>query len=405
MTTIIQINVTANWGSHGKIAEDIGKLVIDRGWRSIIAYGRYSNPSKSEVVRIGNDNSIRWHALESRLFDNHGRSSRIATRKFIREIESVQPDLIHLHNIHGYFLNYQILFDYLSHKNIPIVWTLHDCWPFTGHCAYFDYVGCGRWKYGCKPPCPGLKEYPKSILFDSSSKNYTQKKQIFNSVNNLTIVPVSQWLADLVAQSFLNKYPIHVIKNGIDINTFCPLGSEDVRHKYNIGDNRYVLGVASIWERRKGFDDFIKIVHKIPNNIKVVLVGLDKEQLEIAKNNGIIGIPRTENVKELVALYSGADIFLNLTYEDNYPTTNLEAIACGTPVLTYNTGGSPESIDPNSGWVINKGGIDDVVDIIKSSQRKSERTIDLCVNRAKECFDNNKCFSEYIQLYDRLLKR
>lgn len=403
MTTIVQINVTANWGSHGKIAEDIGKMVTNRNWRSIIAYGRYSNPSQNEVIRIGTDNSIRWHGLESRLFDNHGRASRLATRSFIHELEAIRPDLIHLHNIHGYYLNYQILFDYLSNRDIPVVWTLHDCWPFTGHCAYFDYVECDRWKSRCYAPCPGKSEYPKSCLFDSSSKNYTNKKRLFNSVKNLTIVPVSQWLGDMVKLSFLNKYPIHVIKNGIDLNTFNPSPSSDVRNKYNIGDNQYILGVASIWERRKGFDDFIKLAHELPKDIKIVLVGLDKCKLNIARNNGIIGIPRTENVKELVSLYSGADIFLNLTFEDNYPTTNLEAMACGTPVITYKTGGSPEAVTEETGWVVEKGDVDAVAKIITNEDWKNKSNA--CRKRAEDCFDKNRCFEEYIKLYEGLLVR
>lgn len=403
MRTLFQINVTSNWGSHGKIAEDIGRLAIEKGWRSVIAYGRYATPSQSETIKIGSDISVKEHVLESRLMDNHGLASRSATRRLIKQIDDIKPDIIHLHNIHGYYLNYPLLFDYLKSAGVPVVWTLHDCWPFTGHCAYFDYAGCERWKRGCFSPCPCKNEYPKSLLLESPQRNYQLKKEILNSVENLILVPVSDWLGGLLKDSFLNKYPAKVIKNGIGLNVFKTSDASDVRDKYGIGHERYVLGVASVWEKRKGFDDFLQLAKGMPIDMKIVLVGLDKIKLSIARQNDIIGIPRTESVGELVALYSGADMFLNLTYEDNYPTTNLEAMACGTPVLTYRTGGSPESVSLDTGWVVEKGDIDAVKNIILTIPCNNDTMRKACRERAEIKFDKNKCFEEYLKLYEELM--
>lgn len=405
MSRILQINITANWGSHGKIAEEIGNLAISRGWESYIAYGRWANPSKSKLIHIGSSFDEKCHGLQSRLFDNHGLASVLATKKFIKEIEKIKPDIIHLHNIHGYYLNYPILFDCLKQMQVPVVWTLHDCWPFTGHCAYFDFAKCERWKKGCYSPCPCKSEYPKAILCEATKRNYRLKKEVFNSVGNLTLVPVSDWLGSLSKESILKNYPIKVVKNGIDINVFKPADAIEVRKKYGIGFQPYLIGVASVWEKRKGFDDFLKLAKEISPKIKLVLVGLDKNKLSTAQQNGIIGIPRTENVNELTALYSGAEMFLNLTYEDNYPTTNLEAMACGTPVLTYRTGGSPEAVSPDTGWIAEKGDVEAVKDVITTLPINKESIRKACRKRAEEHFDKNKCFEEYMNLYESLLQK
>ena len=405
MSRILQINITANWGSHGKIAEEIGNLAISRGWGSYISYGRWANPSKSKLIHIGSSFDEKCHGLQSRLFDNHGLASVKATKNFIKEIEKIKPDIIHLHNIHGYYLNYPILFDCLKRMQVPVVWTLHDCWPFTGHCAYFDFAKCERWKKGCYSPCPCKSEYPKTILCEATKRNYRLKKEVFNTIANLTLVPVSDWLGSLLKESFLKNYPIKVVKNGIDINVFKPADAIEVRKKYGIGFQPYLIGVASVWEKRKGFDDFLKLAKEISPKIKLVLVGLDKNKLSTAQQNGIIGIPRTENVNELTALYSGAEMFLNLTYEDNYPTTNLEAMACGTPVLTYRTGGSPEAVSPDTGWIVEKGDVEAVKDVITTLPINKESIRKACRKRAEEHFDKNKCFEEYMKLYESLIQK
>ena len=405
---LLQINVLANRGSTGKIAGDIGSLALERGWRSVIAYGQRANPSKSELIRVGSDWDFGLHLLEGRLLDRQGRASRRATRRFLQEMDALRPDIVHLHNFHGYFLNYPLLFEYLAARDIPVVWTLHDCWPFTGHCAWFEFAGCERWKTGCHAPCPCKGDYPKSLLWDASKQNYALKKRLFPALKNATLVPVSDWLDALVKQSFLQDYPSRVIHNGIDLDLFRPQAELDaVRVRYGLQGKTVLLGVALIWEERKGLKDFIALQKRLPEDTVIVLVGLNAKQLATLPA-GIVGIARTQNQQELAQLYSLADMFLNLTYEDNYPTTNLEALACGTPVLTYRTGGSPEAVSPETGWVLEQGDVAGVAEVVRQLKtrvpeaREAQRKA--CRQRAEEHFDKNACFARYFDLYQELLQ-
>lgn len=402
---LLQINITANWGSHGKIAENIGQVVQQNGWESYIAYGRWMNPSQSELCRIGSDWDERTHGLGSRLLDNHGLMSKKATQRLIEYMDHVQPDVIHLHNIHGYYLNYPMLFKYLEQAAIPTVWTLHDCWPFTGHCAHYMYIHCEKWKTHCEK-CPNLQTYPKSWFKDRSYQNFEDKQKAFLSVKNLTLVPVSNWLEQQVKQSFLRHVNTVTIHNGIDTSLFCPAShSSAIRQKYNIPDaNEVILGVASNWYH-KGLTDFIQLGNLLNNNYSIVLVGLSTRELK-SLPQGIIGIPRTQNVAELVSLYSTALVYVNPTWEDNYPTTNLEAIACGTPVITYDTGGSPEAVDNHTGFVVPQGNIDQVATLIQQIQHSGKETFSAaCRARAEKLFRKEDCFSEYYKLYENLISR
>lgn len=337
---IFQINTVCGTGSTGRIAVDIAQVLQKEGHTSCIAYGRGNAPSDVDSFKIDSKEEVYLHAALSRFTDAQGLYSTSATKRLIQKIRDYDPDIIHLHNIHGYFLNYKVLFQFLSRYNKPIVWTLHDCWAFTGHCAYFDYVHCDFWKTECHD-CPQKDTYPTSWLMDRSRENFRLKKSLFTGIKNLTIVTPSHWLAGLVKQSFLKEYPVEVIHNGIDLNVFKPTPS-DFRKKYHIEDKKIILGVASPWTPRKGLKDFIKLAELVDEETRIVLVGLNDKQSKRLPEN-IIGIKRTNNPKELAGIYTAADVFFNPTYEDNYPTTNLEALACGTPVVTYNTGGSPES--------------------------------------------------------------
>ena len=404
MFKLFQINVTANWGSTGKIAEAIGIAAMKAGWESYIAYGRWSNPSQSHLIKIGSDFDVYEHFAETRLLDNHGLASRIATHTFIHQIQEIKPDIVHLHNIHGYYLNYKLLFEFLSQKDVPIVWTLHDCWSFTGHCSYFDIADCERWKQGCYAPCPCKREYPASYLMDSCEKNWFQKEASFTSVKNMTLVPVSKWLSKLIKESFMVNYPVQMIHNGIDLDVFCPqTGNFSIQGMDLIKGKRIVLGVASVWDSRKGLSDFVWLRERLTDDWVLVLVGLNEEQLKTLPK-GIVGIKRTQNQHELAQLYSFADVFVNPTYEDNFPTTNLEALACGTPVITYRTGGSPEAIDEKTGLVVEQGNVSALADAIKElCLRDREQLSKDCRARAEEHFDKNKCFEKYVRLYDELI--
>ncbi len=400
---LLQINTVINSGSTGRIAEEIGSKVIEAGGESFIAFGRKAErPSKSHKIQIGNQQDIFLHGIGTRLTDKHAFFSKRATEKLIEEVIKIHPDIIHLHNLHGYYLNINVLFDYLSTIDTPIVWTLHDCWPITGHCSHFSYINCEKWKTHCIN-CPQKKEYPASFLLDNSYSNFETKRKLFTSIKNLTLIPVSHWLENLLRKSFLHTYPIQVIHNGINLDVFKPIPTHRIKEKYNLYDKFVVLGVASIWDKRKGLADFIKLSRLLRNDEILILVGLTDKQIKSLPQN-IIGIQRTENVNELAELYSCADIFANPTWEDNYPTTNLEAISCGTPVVTYKTGGSPESISADTGFVVEQGDITalrKVLNEVKSNGKKFYQ--EACRKRALSLFRKEDRFEEYMLLYEKLL--
>ena len=404
MPKILQISIEVNSGSVGRIAEQIGEVVIEKGWSSYITYARNNNPSSSQAIKIGNSFDIYRHGLETRLFDNHCFSSKTATFKLIEKIREIQPDIIHLHHLHGYFINIEILFNFLKGSKIPVVWTFHDCWSFTGHCVYFDFVGCEKWKTGCNN-CPQTKEYPASLFIDRSKENYLLKKDIFTSVDKMIIVPVSNWLGGLVKESFLQNYPIKVIQNGVDINIFQPISAIDrLQEKLNVKENFVILGVASPWVKRKGLNDFVELSELLKNDCSIILVGLNKKQLNNLPSN-IIGLPRTESPKHLAKLYSLSDVFVNPTYEDTFPTTNLEAMACGTPVITYSTGGSVESITHETGLVVEKGDVISMLQAITTIKEKGKSTYsNLCRGHAEKYFNKEDRFKEYLNLYKDILK-
>ena len=392
---LVQINVTCN-GSTGRIMEQIQKEAKKNGYEAYSFYGR-GKPSNKNCFKIGNKLDIYWNVFLTSFFDKHGYGSKRATRRLVKRIKQINPSIIQLHNIHGYYLNLEILFDYLKEANIPVVWTLHDCWPFTGHCSNFMTVKCEKWKRQCND-CPQIRLYPASWIADNSFKQFELKKNLFTRIKNLTIVTPSNWLSNLVKKSFLKDYNIRVINNGIELEKFRPKNTINIREKYNIpSEKKIILGVASVWDNRKGLDDFIELSKIIDENYIIILVGLKKQQINNLPPN-IIGIERTENIEELANIYTQADVFVNPTYEDNFPTTNLEALACGTPVLTYDTGGSRESIDEQCGKAISRGNIQELKENIENNKLESEA----CVHRA-EIYRSSTKYMEYIELYEKVL--
>ncbi|MFZ7942500.1 glycosyltransferase family 4 protein [Neobacillus sp. 19] len=393
---VLQINSVCGVGSTGRITTDIDKLLKDQGHESYIAYGRGSAINCDTAIRIGNDIDNYLHVAKTRVFDEHGLGSVKATEDFIKKIEEVNPDVIHLHNIHGYYINIEILFDYLKSAIKPVVWTLHDCWAFTGHCAYFDYANCNKWETGCHN-CPQKQSYPASLFIDNSKSNYKRKKEIFSEVKNMTIITPSKWLSSLVEKSFLKEYPVKLINNGIDLSIFKPTESR-IKERYNLTDKFIILGVASTWDRRKGLNYFIDLASQLnEDTYRIVLVGISDKQKKILPSN-IVGITRTNDVQELAEIYTSANIFVNPTLEDNFPTTNLESLACGTPVVSFNTGGSPESINDTCGIVVEKGNIDELIKVIEEQRLNNKFNLSDCVNRSK-LFDKNARYREYINVY------
>lgn len=392
---LLQINAYQGSGSIGRIAEQIGERAREAGWECYIASGRrYSRPCKLKEIRFSTLFQEGMHILLSLLLDAHGLGSRRATRRLIRAIEKLHPDVIHLHNVHGYYLNVPLLFEYLKKKDMPIVWTLHDCWPMTGHCAHFEAAACERWKTECHH-CPLRKAYPKSLCRDGSRRNFRLKKQLFTALPKLRIVTVSQWLGALVGQSVLQQYPLQVIHNGIDLQQFRPTAS-DLRQRLGLENAFVLLGVASVWYKEKGLEDFIRLAGNPA--YKVVLVGVTEKQ-RAALPPSVLTVLRTQHQQELAAYYTMADVLVNPTYNDSFPTVNLEALACGTPVVTYRTGGSPEAVDAETGVVVAKGDYDALVAAIEGFRNRPKPS-EACRRRAETCFDMNRCAERYLEIFN-----
>ena len=398
---LLLLNATANTGSTGRIAEEIGLLAQQAGYEVRFAYGRKAVNSKLPLIRIGNKWDMRWHGLKSRMWDAHGFGSKRATMALIKELEVWKPDIVNIHNLHGYYINIELFFEYLKRVQIPVVWTFHDCWPFTGHCCFFDRYDCRKWETECHN-CPNRKGYPESWFFDRSKKNFHRKSQLFNGLENLTIVTPSAWLAQHVSRSFLKDYPVKVINNGVDMKIFHPQINPEIFPKFGIENKPFVLGVASIWDKRKGLDDFIALSRSLASDIQIVLVGLSTQQAaQLPK--GIVAIARTESQAELAALYSAASVFVNPTYVDNFPTTNIEALACGTPVITYRTGGSPEAVYENTGLVVEKGDVEGLKEAIERVVALGKDFYkDKCRERAVRLYNKEDRYREYLETLEKL---
>lgn len=386
---VIQLNSTANWGSIGKIAEGIGRAAMTRGWDSTIAFGRRMNPSRSELVRFGNAADVYCHYARYRFLDGEGFGSRRPTRQLIRFLKTYRPSVIHLHNIHDHWLNYPLLFDFLSEIETPVVWTFHDCWAFTGGCYHFENAGCFKWRDNmCQHNC----------RYRNSARQFAARTTAYGKLGSrLHIVSVSHWVENYARQSVLSDAGanIHYIANGID--------TTDIFKPQPMTKSRRIIGVSNIWPPYKGLADFIRLRKILPSDIEIVLVGLNRKQLAELPE-GIFGYSRTQNALKLAELYSSASVLVNPSYNDTFPTVNLEAMACGTPVITYRTGGSPEAIDDKTGIVIDKGNItalaDGIMRIINNPDRFPSES---CRRRAVTLFNQEIQFDRYIDLYESIL--
>ena len=400
----LQISTVVSYTSVGRIIRQNYDDKKAQGWDCLIAYGRGDSVEGYNTIKIGPELDCKMHGIATRLFDKHGYGSKHATRKFLKEMDEYNPNVIHLHNIHGYYINYELLFKWLkAHPERRVIWTLHDCWAITGHCAYFTAAKCFKWKTQCVH-CSQKKRYPSSFLFSNTQENYRRKKEAFTGVKGMTLIVPSYWLKSIVQESYLREYKIEVIHNKIDTNIFKPTSS-NFREIYGLMDKKVILGVANVWEERKGLDDFIRLASMLDKQFAIVLIGLNKKQIKqikkipnvtvsvmqkynsqitiyddmacgeivtnvdrVAIHQGIdnlyyyitkmygkiiyeetaaqfICMEKTDSARELAALYTMADVFVNPTYEDNYPTVNLEAIACGTKVITYDVGGCKETLE------------------------------------------------------------
>ena len=361
---VLMINSVCGVKSTGRICAEAAEELAKSGHQVKIAYGRETVPEAYQkyAVRIGSDADSIISAVHTRITDKHGFGNKCATRKFLQWADRYDPELLILHNLHGYYINVEMLFEWIKkHPNIRVKWTLHDCWAFTGHCVHFSMLGCEKWKKQCTS-CEQKHKYPSSRWKDNCQENYLRKKRAFTGVQNLTLVTPSQWLADLVGQGYLKEYPIEVRHNRIDSEVFKPtLGN--FRERYGLQHQYVVLGVASAWGKGKGLYDFWKLAEMLDEQYRIVLVGLNDKQMKQLPEK-ILGIPRTDSKQQLAEIYTAANVFVNLTYADTYPTVNLEARACGTPIITYRTGGSPESAGETA-FVVEQGDLQHVKKIIE----------------------------------------
>ena len=403
MPKLLQINIVANWGSTGRIAEQIGEKAMARGWESFIAYGVWKNPSASKLIGIGSRCEYRWHKRLTKYTDKHGLFSSWATRRFIRKVKQIKPDIVHLHNIHGYYINYKILFNYLREANIPVVWTLHDCWSMTGHCAHFVGADCQKWQTQCYD-CPLSGTYPRAKV-DNSRYNYLTKREAFTSLGDkLHLVSVSKWLNGIVDKSFFAGSGVqqHTIYNGIDGSLFAPR-MDISKSQLGLPNKRILLALATSWTPSKGLADFVKLSEMLPEEYQIVLIGLLPSQID-ALPKSIIARQRTNSVEELVNYYSVADVVLNLSRAETFGLTTVEGLACGTPSVVYNATASPELVTPQTGRIVEPGDLEGVVKAIEELCAEDREALrERCRKHALANFEREKNYDKYFDLYEQLL--
>lgn len=391
---VLFINEECGTGSTGRICTDIATALEEQGHTVKIAYSRNANimPAQFQkyAVRIGNDMDLILHGVKARLLDGAGFGSGVPTKKFIKWVQEYDPDVIHLHNLHGYYINVEILFEYLRTCGKKVLWTLHDVWAFTGHSAYCDAVQCEKWKSGCGN-CPQFYVYPKTFI-DRSTKNFIKKRNLFTEIKNLEIITPSKWLADLVQQSFLKEYSVSVIHNGIDTRKFHPVES-NFREKNGLESKKILLSVATMWNDLKGYTDFFKLAEMIGDTYQIIMVGGREQAPDLPVPSNIMQINRIQNIREMVELYSVADVYLNLTYCDTYPTVNLESVACGTPVITYAVGGSTESALEFGGLAVKRGDFNGIVNALKKTGELKVKINDV------NMLDKKHAVTEYLKRY------
>lgn len=351
---VLLINSVCGVKSTGRIATDIADDYISKGHTCRIAYGREQVPEKYKAIayRIGNDFDVYVNAFRSRILDNEGFNAKRQTKRFLEWAEEYNPDLLWLHNLHGYYLNVEMLFEWIkSRPQMEVKWTLHDCWAFTGHCAHFTMAECYKWKILCES-CKQKTIYPSSILIDASEQNFIKKRECFCGIKKMTIITPSKWLANIVKQSFLKEYPIEVQHNRIDKTIFKPTPS-DFREKNGLENKVIILGVATAWSLNKGLNDFIELSKLLNPKYKIVLIGLNEKQIKTIPNS-IICIPKTNNMQQLAGIYTAADIHLSLSREETFGLTIVEALACGTPAIVYKGTAGEEVAEANGGIVVDR---------------------------------------------------
>lgn len=387
MYKVLYINSVCGFGSTGRIVADLTKT---QDYESLVCFGRKKDFANVNSYLFANFFDNVFGAVRTILFDNNLNICKTATKRLIRRIKEYNPDIIHLHNIHGYYVNVEMLLNFLKEFGKPVVWTFHDCWPFTGYCFHFDGIGCDKYKIRCNS-CPMTFSYPFSLFKQNVQSDFDKKISLINNLENVVLVSPSKWLKNMAMMSKIKDKKMLVINNGINLDDFKP--SVDKNDKFT------VLAVSNIWTVEKGMKDIEKIRELVDENIVIKVVGTDANKI-----SGVENIEHTENKKELIDLYSKSHLLINPTYQDNFPTVNIEALSCGTPVITYRTGGSPEIVDEKTGVVIDKGNYKSMAAVINELRRNYYFNSLDCVNRAK-LFSKEKMMEEYKKLYESMLAK
>lgn len=345
----VQINANS-WGWADAVILKKHAELQQQGADSFVIWGRGRVPKDDHEMLLLNKGEYEASAIATRLDGKYGFHNKASTKRLLDVLDSIQPDVVHLHSLIDYYVNVEMLFNWLASSKCSVIWTLHDCWPFTGGCMYFTMAKCDRWEKGChKPcPCPAPERFPALNLRSRIDWCYEQKRRLFTCIpaERMTLIAPSEWMADLVQDSFLAKYPVQVVKNTIDEEIFKPTKS-DFREANSLEGKFLVIGVASGWGPRKGMDDFIRLACDLDDRFALLMVGLTKKQIAKLPNNTsarLIGVEKTNSREQLAGIYTCSDILFAPTKEDNYPTVNLEAQACGTPVITYDVGGAKETL-------------------------------------------------------------
>lgn len=396
---VLQINSVYGSGSTGNIVKNLMLTMRDEGIEPLAAYGIGKEVKDSNILKFSDSLSVKTDILLSRITGKTGCFNRKGTAVLINWIKEKQPDIIHLHNIHGFYINVPMLLKFLKQYGRPVVWTMHDCWTFTGHCAHFETIDCDKWHTHCEN-CKGLWKYPASYK-DRSKKNFDEKKELFSGLQNLTIVTPSRWLAECVKSSYLKDYQVRVINNGIDLNVFRPIKT-NLRSELGINDGAMILGMANKWLNPRNKDTVMKIAEALEGKGKAVIIGSEEQSM----HKNIICVPTVTNASKMAEYYSAADMFINLTLEDTFPTVNIEALACGIPVITYRTGGSPEILNGDTGYCVEKFNFNDIIEKIDVILRNGRAFYEeKCIARANNRYDYKKKFLEYIELYNEIIAK